>query len=152
MKLWLITHSEELKKSTGTGKLVKEALKQDCEIIEWSRVEPHPEVLALDKQNTLLVYPINQAQEPTQAMINPPVKHLIIIDGTWQQARKIYNRSPYLHDFAHHEILNIQSTYSKRRNQKQTGLCTAEVAIHLLTEHKHPAATKLQQAYDDFNQ
>ncbi|AEF53743.1 tRNA-uridine aminocarboxypropyltransferase [Marinomonas posidonica] len=152
MKLWLITHSEELKKSSGTGKLVKEALQQDCEIIEWSRVDPHPAILALNKQDTLLIYPIDQTQKQSSHSLYTPIKHLIILDGTWQQARKIYNRSPYLHDFTHHEIQNSQSTYSKRRNQKQTGLCTAEVAIHLLTEYQHPATSKLQQAYTNFNQ
>ena len=151
MKVWLLTHSEELKKTTGTGRLVKSALGYECEIIEWSRVLPNKAVTSLSPKNTLLIYPCD-TEEQSFSVDEIPAKNIIIIDGTWQQARKIYNKSLYLKKFQHREIKDIKSTYSKRRNQKSTGLCTAEVAIHILTEYKHPAAPSLMNAFLEFNQ
>lgn len=151
MKVWLVTHSEELKKATGTGSLVKLALQEECEIIQWSRVEPHPDLLNLDPQDTILVYP-NAEKQTTLFEQTNKIKNIILIDGTWQQAKKIYNRSPYLQAYPHMTIEGVQSTYQKRRNQKSTGLCTAESVIYLLEKLTHPARTRLQAMYEDFNQ
>ncbi|WP_421849014.1 DTW domain-containing protein [Marinomonas sp.] len=152
MKIWLVTHSEELKKATGTGKLVKEALDSECEIIVWSRVAPSEAILELTPSNTLLIYLCENEQQRHCGDITRSIDNIIIIDGTWQQARKIYNQSPYLQKFKHREIQGVKSVYSKRRNQKNIGLCTAEVAIHLLTEYEHPAASVLSNRFTEFNQ
>lgn len=152
MKIWLLTHSEELKKPSGTGKIVKETIESECEIIVWSRVDPSTAILALTPANTILVYPCKNEQQTSLTDLTPTVDNIIIIDGTWQQAKKMYNQSPYLKAFAHYEIKGIKSLYQKRRNQKDIGLCTAEVAIHLLTEYKHPAASSLLEKFTEFNQ
>lgn len=151
MKVWLLTHSEELKKTTGTGALVKHALGTECEIIEWSRLLPNEAITNLSPKDTILIYPCN-TEESSFSHNNVTAKNIIIIDGTWQQARKIYNQSPYLKTLPHREIKGVKSIYSKRRNQKSTGLCTAEVTIHILTEQKHPAAPNLMNAFLEFNQ
>ncbi len=60
-------------------------------------------------------------------------KNYIIIDGTWQQAQKIYNRSPYLKALPAVKIpVNKPSAYHLRRNQRAGCLCTAECAIEIL--------------------
>jgi len=150
MKIWLLTHSEELKKTTGTGALVKEALNNECEIVKWSRVMPSKAILNLSPDETLLIYPCKN-DEIKHNDKELTVKNIIIIDGTWQQAQKMYNQSPYLKQFKHVEIKGIKSTYSKRRNQKNTGLCTAEVAIHLLARYEHPATSTLLDRFTEFN-
>jgi DTW domain-containing protein YfiP len=152
MKFWLLTHTEELKKTTGTGKLIKETLGDDCDIIVWSRVLPCEAILNLSPDNTLLIYPHENDQNTNIFDTLQNIENIIIIDGTWQQARKIYNQSPYLKVFPHKEIQGVKSIYSKRRNQKNIGLCTAEVAIHLLNEQKHPSAQDLLDNFLEFNQ
>jgi len=152
MKVWLLTHTEELKKTSGTGQLVKATLEDDCEIIEWSRVFPDQAILNLPPTNTLLIYPCEEEQNTLSITSQLNVDNVIIIDGTWQQARKIYNRSPYLKQFRHYEIKGLTSVYGKRRNQKNTGLCTAEVVIHILREHQHSAAEQLSKQFFEFNQ
>ncbi|REG82997.1 DTW domain-containing protein [Marinomonas pollencensis] len=152
MKIWLLTHSEELKKESGTGKLVKSALADQCHVIVWARKEPDPQILALDPLNTAIVYlktPTSPRLEKDQVC---DIQNIIILDGTWQQARKMYNQSPYLARFPHYEIQGENSVYTKRRNQKESGLCTAEVAIHLLKEANDPQAAALQQSFLTFNQ
>ncbi|MBJ7538273.1 DTW domain-containing protein [Marinomonas transparens] len=152
MKIWLLTHSEELKKINGTGQLVKQALKEECTIIEWSRVSPSKDILALPTNNTLLVYLCENAQSSlTRESVNK-IENIILIDGTWQQARKIHNHSPYLKRFPYYEIQGEQSIYSKRRNQKKIGLCTAEVAIHFLKLHQHSKTDALIESFSEFNQ
>jgi DTW domain-containing protein YfiP len=152
MKIWLLTHAEELKKTSGTGKLVKKTLGKECEIIEWSRVAPNEAILNLSPSDTLLIYLSENEEQKTLNDSQISNENIIIIDGTWQQARKMYNQSPYLQKFQHHEIKGIKSSYTKRRNQKNIGLCTAEVAIHILTEYKHPAALELSNKFTEFNQ
>lgn len=152
MKFWLLTHTEELKKTTGTGKLIKETLDEYCEIIPWSRVTPSESILTLSPNNTVLIYPNENDQATSFNSDTSQIENIIIIDGTWQQARKIYNRSPYLHAFPHKEIQDVKSIYTKRRNQKSIGLCTAEVAIYLLDERDHPSTKALRDRFLEFNQ
>ncbi|WP_258546982.1 DTW domain-containing protein [Marinomonas rhizomae] len=152
VKIWLITHSEELKKASGTGKLVKDILSDECEIIVWSRVSPNADILKLPPSNTLLIYLCENEQQRFCDDMTQSIHNIIIIDGTWQQARKIYNKSPYLQKFKHYEIQGVESAYSKRRNQKNIGLCTAEVTIHLLAKYKHSAAPLLSNKFIEFNQ
>lgn len=154
MKIWLLTHSEERKKKSGTGILVKQTLEEECDIIEWSRVAPSETILKLPLGNTVLIYPRkNDGEEDESTPVElETIDNIIILDGTWQQARKMYNQSPYLQGFTHYEIKDETSTYSKRRNQKQTGLCTAEVAIYFLKAKKHTKAGSLEACFTAFNQ
>ncbi|WP_144209630.1 tRNA-uridine aminocarboxypropyltransferase [Shewanella donghaensis] len=58
---------------------------------------------------------------------------LVIIDATWQEARKIYNRSPYIKQLEKVSLApKAESLYQLRRNQVEGGLCTAECAIEIL--------------------
>ena len=57
----------------------------------------------------------------------------VLIDSTWQEAQKIYNHSPYLHDLPCVKIeTDRKSVYTLRRNQKAYGLCTAEIVVEVL--------------------
>ena len=60
-------------------------------------------------------------------------QYYIIIDGTWQEAQKMYNRSPYLHDLPRVKIQSdTPSAYHLRRNQRPGCLCTVECAIEVI--------------------
>lgn len=77
----------------------------------------------------------------------------IIVDATWQEARKIYNRSAYLQRAIKISLVIDQpSVYCKRRNQIEGGLSTAECAIAVLKQKDELAlAAELQQSFNDFN-
>jgi DTW domain-containing protein YfiP len=89
---------------------------------------------------------------------NPPAaeqqvfKHYILIDSTWQEARKIYNRSHYLHSLpCVHLPVEQASRYSLRRNQQANGLCTAETAMALLARDGDKASlARLDQRFNVF--
>lgn len=127
----LLTHQRELKKKTNTGSLVVDALGDHVKLITWERANPSCELLGSIAQGSIaLLYPVGDSK-----IISPIDAHqsYIIIDGTWQEAQKIYNRSSYLHNLP---TVKIQpsgpSAYNLRRNQRPGCLCTAECVIEVL--------------------
>lgn len=144
MKLILLTHSREVSKKTNTGQLVQKVL-PDTQTIIWQRTEPNKNLLQLIAAGkTALVYPVQDSElshEPAD------FENFILIDSTWQEARKIFNRSQYLQHMPRIQLsMGQNSKYHLRRNQIEGGLCTAECAIELL---KISAKSK---PADDLNQ
>lgn len=149
MQFILLTHPREIEKKTNTGQLVK-ALLEGTRIILWQRTEPDASLLQLIEQGICaLVYPVDDdpgddcpddvASTATKASTahQKRYQYYILIDSTWQEARKIYNRSSYLHHLPRVNISSAKaSRYSLRRNQKPGGLCTAECAITLLRQNR----------------
>jgi DTW domain-containing protein YfiP len=61
------------------------------------------------------------------------IRQVIIIDGTWHEARKIHQRSPYLQRIRRVSLRSAEkSMYTLRRNQKESGLCSAECVVVVL--------------------
>lgn len=150
MNTILLTHERELSKKTGTGQVVKSVLKDSCVKVIWKRKEPSPLLEnQLTPENTLLVYPGGESED----CINfDQYENFIILDGTWQEANKIYNRSPYLKKFKKLSFSDhYTSKYRLRRNQKSSGLCTIEsvIAIYQLKNDKH-YEEQLNNAYNLF--
>ncbi|MCO4786615.1 MAG: DTW domain-containing protein [Marinomonas atlantica] len=154
MHIWLLTHSEELKKANGTGQLICKHLPDNCTLIAWQRNEPSQVLASLPYESTLVIYPTALSLDKSTAL-SPSieaVEHVIILDGTWQQARKMYNRTPYLHNYSTYEITGQVSRYVRRKNQQKSGLCTAETAIYLLQKQGlTDQAGTLESAFKAFN-
>ena len=161
MKIYLLTHPRELPKPTNTGKLVLEVLGTSARLVEWSRVEPDEALLSMVEQGQLaLVYPGADSIELTDLMAastaeqksETDIKGLVVLDGTWQEARKIFNKSPYLHNLPRIGLqVKRASRYNLRRNQQTEGLCTAECVIHLLQVlGRDSEADKLNGRLDEF--
>jgi DTW domain-containing protein YfiP len=132
MNIILLTHQRERFKKTNTGSLAAEVLEEKARIVVWDRVTPDPELIrTIGKGSIALLYPSVDSQLVSAAS---HYENYIIIDGTWQEAQKIYNRSPYLKDLpAVNMLANEPSAYNLRRNQRQGGLCTAECVIEILS-------------------
>ncbi|ARD21763.1 tRNA-uridine aminocarboxypropyltransferase [Shewanella japonica] len=98
----------------------------------------------------------DQNREQQQKTNQDKFDALILIDATWQEARKIYNRSDYLKALQKISISSQhESIYQLRRNQVEGGLCTAECAAHILLASGEPQkaeqimALLVQQIADD---
>lgn len=76
----------------------------------------------------------------------------ILIDSTWQQARKIVRQSDYLKDLPRVSLsLTQQSQYRLRKNQLDVGLSTCEAAVGLLNEFGElQNAIELERYFLDF--
>lgn len=151
MKIYLLTHQRELARASNTGAIVKACLGDAATIVIWQRTEPAAELITLiDRKEIALLYPADgdDSGNTTDAFAN-----FIILDGTWQEARKMYNRSPYLQR-ASRIGLNVSqpSQYKLRRNQITDGLSTAECAIALLRQKKQDIlAEKVEFEFTRFN-
>ena len=131
MTIILLTHERECNKNTNTGSLVLDVLGESAQIVVWNRVTPNPQLLKKIAEGSIaLVYPSVDSQPFSEASY---FQNFLIIDSTWQEAQKIYNRSPYLKGLpAVKFLLNKPSVYHLRRNQREGGLCTAESTIEIL--------------------
>lgn len=130
----LLTHERELSKPSNTGKLALDALPDLVHRTLWQRKQPAPELLRLlTKESVALVYPVDKSESTAPEVELASVEHYVLLDGTWQEARKIYNRSPYLQSLPVCRLPDAEpSRFIGRRNQRDGGLCTAECIIALL--------------------
>lgn len=131
MKITLLTHFKEFPKKSNTGRLVLDVLGEMSEQIRWDRINPPSGLLqSIEAGGLALVYP-GTAGEAESDLTD--IKQFIIIDGTWHEARKIHQRSPYLQQIRRVSLKpSGKSRYNLRKNQKESGLCTAECVIEIL--------------------
>ncbi len=147
IKITLLTHGKEFGKRSNTGQVVAQVLGSQAERIHWQRMDPPAQLLAeIAAGGVALVYP-GPAQEQGQDLSD--IRQFVVIDGPWLTARKIYQRSPYLH---HLRRVSLQpqapSRYNLRKNQKEDGLCTAECVVELLRGAGRPVqAAELLRAF-----
>jgi DTW domain-containing protein YfiP len=131
MKFTLLTHFKEFPKKSNTGRLVLEVLGDAAEQIRWDRLVPPESLLEeIAAGGVALVYPgVAGASDDDLTGIT----QFIIIDGTWHEARKVHQRSPYLQNVRRVSLKPAgKSRYNLRKNQKESGLCTAECVIEIL--------------------
>ncbi len=147
MKLTLLTHFKEIDKPSNTGKLVLEILGDAAEQIRWDRLNPPAGLVAeIEAGGVALVYP-GSADDRNDDLAD--ITRFILIDGTWHEARKIHQRSPYLQK-ARRICLkpSAKSQYNLRKNQKEACLCTAECVINILQRKgEFDQAERLQERF-----
>ena len=152
MNIFLLTHSREIVKKNNTGVLVANVLGDKAKVIVWERKHPNLELLArIEDKSIALLYPSENSIDITSDA-KAEYENYIVIDGTWQEARKIYNKSPYLHSLPTIAITATKpSAYTLRRNQKTHGLCTVECAIELCKWQGHLyLSNELELVFHDF--
>jgi len=150
MKLLFLTHQKELHRKTNTGALAIELLGDDIEVVLWERTKPNKKLLnCIEDGSVALLYPHEQSET---LCATTSYDTYILIDSTWQEAQKIYNKSPYLQDLPCVKIqTDKKSVYSLRRNQKEYGLCTAEIVVEVLkSKSMFEGAETLEGMLDDF--
>lgn len=141
--IFLLTHPREMDRPSNTGRLVKEVMGDRAKVVIWRRKEPDEALLKhIANHSTALLYPsVETATMPGSA----DFESFITIDSTWQEARKIYNHSPYLQTLPKVTLSPQESSiFSLRRNQLENGLCTAECVKELLqSRHQSALASRL---------
>ncbi|WP_342607762.1 tRNA-uridine aminocarboxypropyltransferase [Vibrio tritonius] len=154
--LSLLMHPEEIKRDTNTGRWLKEAL-PNCETYIWQRTQANQDLLdRINQKNrtSFLVFPTEDSLTDTQAIeqckAQGTTPHFIILDGTWQEARKMRRKSAWLDKLPTVTLStsNITSQYQLRRNQESGHLCTLEVANVLLASlGEQTLANQLEQFF-----
>ena len=136
----LVMYDDEVLKPTNSGRLIADVVPNTSAFL-WSRKEPSKEMVAAinnPKYQPMLIFPAKYA-EPEQAVIShvsqcentgeDKIPLLILLDGSWRQAIKMFRKSPYLH---HLPLLSFTpetlATYELRKGSHDFQLSTAEVA------------------------
>ena len=131
LKFTLLTHFKEFEKRSNTGRLVLDVLGSAAEQLRWDRMNPPAGLLEeIERGGVALVYP--GASDENDGDLSD-ISQFILIDGTWHEARKIHQRSPYLQKVRRVGLTpSGMSRYNLRKNQKEACLCTAECVIEIL--------------------
>ena len=172
MKIFLLTHERELHRGTNTGTLAIENSNNIVERILWERVNPNKALIRLIENNeAVLLYSngelppamsseVSMATSSTATTVTSAssvliedYENIIIIDSTWQEAKKIFNHSPYLKSAPQFTLHTTNdSLYKLRANQPKGGLCTIECIIEVLKmKGQHQLASELALKFDLFN-
>ena len=152
----LIMGDIEALKPTNTGWLIADVV-ADTFAFGWARTQVDPGLLALlaDPQwAACVVFPGEYvAAERLITEIKPVTGKrplFILLDGTWQEARKMFRKSPYLDKLP---VLSLQpeqlSRYRLRRAQRESHLCTSEVAALCMDLAGESHAARTLEAYLD---
>ncbi|RMR30860.1 hypothetical protein ALP36_00740 [Pseudomonas syringae pv. coriandricola] len=152
----LLMYDTEPMKPTNTGWLIADVIK-DTYAFGWSRVEidAHLRALLDDPQwQPYIVFPGEfVAQERVVAEVaredgKRPL--FILLDATWNEARKMFRKSPYLEKFPVLSLAPEQiSHYRLRRSKRDDHFCTAEVAALCLELAGDVSASGVLDAYLD---
>ncbi len=140
--LCLLMYTGEMFKPSNTGRLLADVI-SDNHAFQWERTRHDPQLLALlqdPRYLPLLIFPHEycapqrRISDPTPLLASHPERLplFVILDGTWREARKMFN-SPYL---ASLPVLAVPpasgSDYQLRAAAHSHQLCTVEVGIALL--------------------
>ncbi|CAM3048719.1 tRNA-uridine aminocarboxypropyltransferase [Moritella viscosa] len=148
MHIYLVTHEREFSRRSNTGKLVQQFLPNETSVVPWRRKEPDSKLLTAIKSGRV-------------AILAPDAEHehdihdfdgLVLLDSTWQEARKMYRQSEYLQDLPKITLNAKQaSEFILRANQLEGGLSTVECVIELLRlQQRHTEAEQLVLEFKTF--
>lgn len=160
MKIFLLTHERELRRRTNTGSLAIKYSNNVIERILWERVNPNKDLIRLIENNeAVLLYSKGESSPENESLLSvspttiEEYENIIIIDSTWQEAKKIFNHSPYLKKAPQFTLSTEKdSLYKLRANQPEGGLCTIECIIEVLKiKGQDKMASELSLKFDQFN-
>lgn len=164
----LLMHRNEVLKPTNTGRLIADCFPDNTFAFVWSRTDIDDQLQALlddSERSWLLVFPgeknpqhkidnssqetpQNTLQETPQPTAAKKKTTLLIIDGTWKQARKIYGQSPWLHQFPALSLTpSTTSQYNMRKAPEKFQTSTAEAFIDTLEYLGKSAPSQLLHEY-----
>ena len=159
----VLQHPSEVKQSKGTVTLLQQSL-SSCEVIvgeDFSQCQLLTERLAYYGDKIALLYPSEQALELSTQSAElvknklSDIKCLIILDGTWKKAYRIFMLNPCLHKIKHIILpQGIASLYQIRKTKKNNALSSLEACCHALIylENKAENYQALLDSFVKFNQ
>ena len=140
LQLILLTHPQEPKKRSNTGRLLEASL-SGCEIWLWQRGEIDRRLKEHSEQSRvtpILLFPVidDEASQTVRCSVDEICldQHcFILLDATWQQARKMLRQSVELQKCLRLSLQSpAPSLFSLRRNQREGSISSVETGIELL--------------------
>ncbi len=133
-RLCLVVHAKELKRTTNTGRLAIQALANSEMHIRGATTQALDLTKALDKNyESFFLYPADDALELSPewlAQREKPVQ-LIVPDGNWRQASKVYGRHPELRAIPLVMVKNFRETKAfLRAEHLEHGMATLQAIAY----------------------
>ncbi len=160
MPVLVLQHPSEVKQAKGTVALLQRSL-NTCQVIVGENFSNHSELnKILAKHQTLLLYPSEQAQDITllpsylqqgnlqEYQNKPPL--LVILDGTWKKAYRMFMLSKNLHSLIHvclPDYLAQNGQYLIRKVAKKNALSSLEATCYALALFEGELNSKPSKAY-----
>lgn len=156
-EIWILSSAKEVIRPTNTARLIKLVNKASTKIFIWERtVEPKEliELIEGGEFEVYLLFPADEENKHREKAFKRSDKKpaFIIIDGTWQEARKIFNRSQYLKELPLLTLnLDNESEFKLRRGIPDGGICTIEAAMKVLElNEEYSSAKALEETFELF--
>jgi DTW domain-containing protein YfiP len=129
-KLILVMHCKENNMTTNTGRLAVRKLKNSKLYLRGARDQPFElSKDQLDLDNTFVLFPSSASQVLTPEWVigrKKPIT-LIVPDGSWSQATRMYRRDKVLNSLPTVTLISQgESQYQLRKINEATRVCTLE--------------------------
>lgn len=140
---------EALSRGFSVKKLKSRQLKESTNLNDDDECEFELEI----PPGSVLLFPSDKAVDINDLnAIGFRVKNLIVLDGTWAKARRVYCENPWLNILPHLKLeVNEMSLYSEVRHQPKVGyLSSIESIVHALKAigEKHEGLDNLLDAFE----
>lgn len=164
-KHWLLlTHSSEAKKRNNSGFHAKKILGEQVSVQYWQRKQEHVvyQSEVLKDKSPVLLFPKAFTAETTfvsesycEQWRDQPV---VVLDATWQQAKKMYRQSPWLQSL---DVWSLPETlpevlpgfrYQLRKGQAEGGCSTIEVMANVMAMLDEQDSARAMLRYFDLFQ
>ncbi|HFS8442556.1 tRNA-uridine aminocarboxypropyltransferase [Vibrio cholerae] len=138
VELIILQHPTEQKRPLGTARILSLSL-ANCRLLVGEDFREHDELnqlLAEPDVDHYVLYPNEQAQECTEiSLVTERKKRVILLDGTWKKAYKMWQINTQLHDLPSlHLPDECVGHYRIRKAPDDTALSTVEAGYHLLQQ------------------
>jgi len=135
IEIVVLQHPDEEKRAIRTGRLLQLGLDSSCCKIYRGKKFPggRKELMErLSSPGTVLLYPGPNSRELSETSLTDPcVDRVVLLDGTWDQAAKMYHRNLVLHKLKQIKLnLKLRSEYAVRTQPNDACLSTLESAVH----------------------
>lgn len=137
-KIWILSSQKELTRASNTARILKLVNGYSTEVFTWERTNEPVELINKIKSkeyDVYLLFPVNKENKSREVKFikSDKTPAFIIIDGTWNEAKKIFRKSPYLNEVP---MLTLKpennSSFILRRGIEEGSLCTIETAIEVI--------------------
>ena len=132
----VLQHPSEVKHAKNTARLIS-LVAPETETIVGETPKDFSAVRGrlLSNPNAVILFPTTTSLALDESMDTMPIDTLIIIDGTWRKAKKIWLSNPWLHGMrVCHLKSPISSRYHIRSSRQPDGLASIEAAASALSQ------------------
>lgn len=153
LKILLLQHAKEVTRKTGTAPLIFGTQHVNVQNQTWSgRADNDAVNKVIAEHNTLVLLWVGK--DSNVSCYSPTNCTFLLLDGTWQEAQNMFRKIPALQQLPRLSLeASAASNYTLRKNfgwkdrfaldEKDTLLCTAEVAAELLHQNDNQAGANL---------